>query len=159
MRKIQKIVSLKERNVVGSIMDKKIVVVVLGNRLNDDGTISKIQEERLHLVMEIEKEFNPECYILSGGVANKVAVISEADAMYDYLVVHGIDEKKLIKENKSLTTVENAKFSVSIAKSLNPDVLMVCTSSYHLANPVYKAMESFLKELEGTNITFMTYSR
>ena len=39
-------------------MDKKIVVIVLGNRLNDDGTISKIQEERLLMALEIEKIFN-----------------------------------------------------------------------------------------------------
>lgn len=140
-------------------MNKKMVVIVLGNRLNDDGTISKIQEERLNLAMEIEKEFNPDYFILSGGVANPLAKISEADAMYNYLVNKGFNKDKLIKEDKSYSTVENAKYSVPIAKALNPDVIMVCTSSYHLANPGYKAMESFLKELEGSNITFMTYCR
>lgn len=140
-------------------MNKKMIVIVLGNRLNDDGSISKIQEERLCLAMEIEKEYHPDYFILSGGVANPNALISEAEAMYNYLVSKGISKEKLIKEDKSYSTVENAKYSIPIAKQLNPDIIMVCTSSYHLANPGYKAMETFLKELEGSNITFMTYSR
>ena len=41
-------------------MDKKIVAVILGNRLYDDGTISKYQEQRLIMAMEIEQIFNPD---------------------------------------------------------------------------------------------------
>ena len=34
-------------------MERKIVAIILGNRLNDDGTITKIQEERLLMALEI----------------------------------------------------------------------------------------------------------
>ena len=47
-------------------MKTKKVVIILGNRLNDDGSITEIQKQRLELALEIEKEFNPDYYILSG---------------------------------------------------------------------------------------------
>lgn len=140
-------------------MNKRMIVVVLGNRLNDDGSITKIQEERLKLALEIEEQYKPYCYILSGGPANPIPNKTEALAMYEYLVTKGIAKERLILEDKSHSTVENAKFSVPLAKELGADIIMVCTSLYHLANPGYKAMESFGKEIEGSNIILMTYAK
>ncbi len=140
-------------------MDKKTVVVILGNRLNDDGTITEIQRNRLELAKEIETLFNPEYYILSGGVANEKAVLSEAEAMYNYLVSDGFNKDKLIIEKDSMTTVQNAQFSIPIAKKLGAEIVIVCSSGYHFGNPIYKAMESFVKEIEGSNITLMIYTR
>ena len=140
-------------------MFEKIAVVVLGNRLNDDGTITSIQEERLHLALELEEQYKPNYFILSGGVANPIPKISEAEAMYDYLLKKGIEKERLILEDKSHSTVENAKYSVPIIKELNIELVIICTSLYHLKNPGYKAVESFLTELEGSNIRFMVYTK
>ncbi len=137
-------------------MKKKTVVIVLGNRLNDDGTITEIQKNRLKLALELEEMFNPNYFILSGGVANKKAIISEAEAMYNYLIKEGLNKDKLIIEKNSLTTVENAFYSVPIAKQLGAEIIIVCTSAYHLGDPRYHAMEAFVKELENSDITLMT---
>ena len=40
--------------------------------------------------------------------------ISEAEAMYEYLVSQGIDETRLIKENRSTNTNENLKYSLAL---------------------------------------------
>ena len=140
-------------------MNKKTVVIVLGNRLNDDGTITNIQEERLKLAIEIEKDFNPDYFILSGGLANPIPGITEAEAMYNFLIKQGFNKNKLILEPNSYSTVENARYSVPIAKELGAERIIVCSSAYHFGNPGYKAMESFVKELEGTNIVLMTYCK
>ena len=58
-------------------MFEKIAVVVLGNRLNDDGTITSVQEERLHLALELEEQYKPNYFILSVGVANPIPKIRE----------------------------------------------------------------------------------
>ena len=99
---------------VRNYMNKKIVVVVLGNRLNDDGTLSEIGKERLKSVLEIEETFNPDYYILSGGLANPLAGITEAKAMYNYLSAIGFNENKLVLEEESLTTVQNASYSIPL---------------------------------------------
>lgn len=140
-------------------MKSKIVVIVLGNRLNDDGSITKIQEERLLMALELDKLFNPVSFILSGGVANKKAVLSEAEAMYNYLIDKGINKDRLIIEKDSLTTVQNAKFSIPLVKQLNPDIVIVCSSPYHFADSQYKAMESFVNELKDSGIALMTYCK
>lgn len=139
-------------------MSKKIAII-LGNRVNDDGTITKIQEERLIMAMEIEKEFNPDYFILTGGSPNKKAGISEAQGMYDYLVAHGLNKDKLIKEEQSLTTVQNAKYSVPMAKKLGAEIIIVCSSGYHFVNPIYLAMDSFVKEANKENLTLMIYTK
>lgn len=139
--------------------NKNIIVVVLGNRLNDDGSITEIQKERLELALELEKEYKPNYFILSGGLANPIPGITEAKAMAKYLINKGIEKERLVLEENSLSTVENAKYSVSIIKELEADLVIVCTSLYHLKNPIYKAVESFLTELEGSNIRFMVYTK
>lgn len=137
----------------------KKIVIVLGNRLNDDGSISRIQEERLEMALELEKLYEPDYFILSGGLANPKAGITEAKAMYDYLITKGMNKEKLILEDKSLSTVENAKFSVPLAETLGAEMIIVCSSPYHFGNPVYKLMESFVKEIDGKNIILMTYTK
>lgn len=137
---------------------KKMVVILLGNRMNDDGTISDIQKERLEMLLKIDQQFDVYRYILSGGMPNQLAGISEAEGMYNYLVEKGMDPNRLIKEDKSYSTVDNAKYSVPIAKELGADVIMVCSSSYHFKNPDYKLMESFVSQIEGTGMTLLTYT-
>lgn len=137
---------------------KKMVVILLGNRMNDDGTISDIQKERLEMLLKIDQQFDVYRYILSGGMPNQLAGISEAEGMYNYLVEKGMDPNRLIKEDKSYSTVDNAKYSVPIAKELGADVIMVCSSSYHFKNSGYKLMESFVSQIEGTGMTLMTYT-
>ena len=140
-------------------MNKKIVVIVLGNRVNDDGTITEIQKERLEMAKEIEQIFNPDYYILSGGSPNKKAGISEAEGMYNYLVQDGFNKEKLILEKESYSTVQNAKFSMPIAKELGAELIIVCSSGYHFADPQYLAMESFVKEAKAYDLTLMIYTK
>lgn len=140
-------------------MKKKIVAVILGNRLKDDGSISVYQEQRLIMAMEIDEIFNPDYFILSGGIANKNTTLSEAEAMYNYLVSKGFNKDKLIIEKDSLSTVQNAKFSIPIAKKLGAEIVIVCSNTYHFSDPQFSAIVSFEKELKDSNITLMTYSR
>ncbi|MBP3503930.1 MAG: YdcF family protein [Bacilli bacterium] len=139
-------------------MSKK-VAIILGNRVNDDGTITKIQEQRLEMAMEIEKEFNPDFFILSGGSPNQKAGISEVEGMYNYLVEKGFDKDKLILEDQSLTTVQNAMFSIPIAEELGADIVIVCSSLYHFEDLQYHALESFINEVKKTNMTLMIYTK
>lgn len=135
------------------------VAIILGNRVNDDGTITKIQEERLEMAIEIEKEFDPDYFILTGGSPNKKAGISEAEGMYNYLITKGFNKNKLIKEEDSLTTVQNAQFSVPIAAKLGANIIIVCSSGYHFVDPQYHAIDAFLNEANKQNIRLMIYTK
>lgn len=138
---------------------KKIVAIILGNRINDDGTITKYQKERLEMAKEIDEIFHPDYFILTGGVANPNVSFSEADKMEEYLLNEGFEKERLIKESKSLSTIENAKFSIPIAKELGAEIIIVCSSDYHFARSEYNTMSAFINELSGSNIKLMTYTK
>ena len=139
-------------------MSRKIAII-LGNRVNDDGTITNIQKERLEMALEIEKEFNPDFFILSGGSPNKKASISEAEGMYNYLVEKGFNKDKLILEDQSNSTKQNAEFSIPIAEKLGADIVIVCSSLYHFEDLQYHALEHFINEVKKTKMALMIYTK
>lgn len=135
-----------------------LVAVVLGNRLNDDGSCSEIMKLRLNLALEVYKVIRPDKIILSGGVANPIAAKSEAQVMYDWLVSNGVDGGKLILEDKSLTTKQNAKFSVPIALELGADEIVVCTTPEHMNRMFLNPVRLFKSRLRRSGVTLSTCS-
>lgn len=135
------------------------VAIILGNRINDDGNISQKMEERLNLTLELINDLNPDKIILSGGVANPVANVSEAQRMEEYLVAKKINPEILIKEDQSLTTAQNARFSVPIAKALKATTIIVCSSIEHFTEYPYNVINYFRQEIGTDKITLMTYSK
>lgn len=126
-----------------------LVAVILGNRLCDDGSITEIMEQRLKMAVEVNKIFAPEKIIVSGGIANPKAGVSEAEKMFDYLVKNGVPADKIIKEDKSLTTKQNALYSTPIAAELGATELLLCTSVEHMSRRYLNPIKLFLKQLEA----------
>lgn len=124
-----------------------LVAVVLGNRLNDDGSITEIMKNRLDMAAEAYRKFNPDKIIVSGGLANPKANASEADKMYEYLVENGVPADKIVKEDKSLTTKQNALYSVPIAVNLGATELLLCTSAEHMLRSYLNPVKLFKKQL------------
>lgn len=125
------------------------IAVILGNRMKDDGTISETCVARCRLALEILNNQLAEKLILSGGVANKKAGVSEASAMKEYLISHGADETKLILEEQSTTTAENAKHSIPLAVNLGADEIIICTTLPHLTRKYLNPLSLFKKQLKA----------
>ena len=68
-----------------SKLNGKRVAIVLGNRINDDGTFTQKMVDRLTLVKELYDNNMCDLIICSGGVANKLVPFSEAEKMKEYL--------------------------------------------------------------------------
>ncbi len=124
------------------------VMIVLGNRLNNDASITSKMQERLDLAIKAYEIFSPTKIIVSGGIANKKAKISEASTMQNYLISKKIPSDQIILEDKSKTTLENALFSVPKALEFSPDVIIVVTSIDHYRHNVCKAFHIALKKKE-----------
>lgn len=135
------------------------VLVVLGNRMNDDGTMTGLSVKRLNAAMRFAVAFGVDKIILSGGVANKKANRSEAAAMREYLVDNCVAEDKLIREDQSTTTEENAKYSVPIAAKLGATEITVITSNEHMSRNFLNPIKLFEKELRNyPDIKLSAYS-
>ena len=125
-----------------------LVAIILGNRLNDDGSMSEIMRKRLTATLKLNEFFAPTKIILSGGVANPKVGVSEAEVMRDYLVSRGVDGDKLVLEDKSMTTKQNAEFSVPMAVSLGATEILLCTSTEHMGRKFLNPIRLFSKELQ-----------
>lgn len=137
-----------------------LVAVILGNKLNNDGSISETMRKRLKLALEIEKVLSPEKMILSGGLANVAAGSTEAAAMYEWLLKHGVSAEKLVLEDRSLSTKQNAKYSVPIAVQLGATQVLLCTTSEHMNRKFLNPIKLFSKQLRKyPNIILKTCCR
>lgn len=119
------------------------LIVVLGKRLNNDGSFHSEMAERCNAVLKGLSDNTYDSALLSGGLANSRAKITEAEAMRDFLVKKGIDPKRLILENKSKTTVQNAKFSKKIIEDLGVDTIYLCSSAVHLNRKYFNPVRLF----------------
>ncbi len=118
------------------------VLVTLGNILNDDNTPSAALISRLTLALSLMHDFDK--VILTGGFCNRTATRPEADVMYDWLVLHGADPEKLIKEDKSYTTAENAEFCAPILRRLAAEEVTVLSSRSHIEREFLNPVDLFL---------------
>ena len=130
-----------------------LVAVVLGNRMNDDATPTELMLKRMRLTLQMYVKFNPDKIILSGGIANKKAGVTEAQFMRNYLIGQGLPADVLVEENNSLSTQQNAKFSVPMAVEMGADELVVVTSAEHMSRPYLNPLKLFQKQLKGKSIT------
>lgn len=102
-------------------------LIVLGNCLIDNKP-SLILKNRLRKALQyIDK--NDTCKIILSGGVTKNNTISEAEYMKTYLVKNGIDNNRIILEDKSIDTVENIMNCRSIIESNSK--VVVLSSSYH----------------------------
>ncbi len=113
-----------------------LCLVVLGYQLNADGSMKDELIGRLETAKRSAEKY-PNSVILctGGGTAFNNLKATEAGEMKKWLINHGIDESRVIAEQSSLTTGENAIYSLEI---LNRDYPQVCdiaiiTSDYHMA--------------------------
>ena len=119
--------------------DDTLCLVVLGFQLNPDGTIREELEERLKAALAASEKY-PHAFIActGGGTAAEDPDATEAGRMAQWLEAHGIDPSRIIVEDHSLTTAQNAVFTLDILSERFPQVkqIAVISSDYHIATGV-----------------------
>lgn len=85
------------------------VVIILGCAVIGE-TPSKSLYKRQKKALEYAK-INPDAIIVASGGQGPNEKISEAEAIYRFLVENGITEERIIKEDKSTNTSENIVYS------------------------------------------------
>ena len=116
--------------------DDSLCIVVLGYALASDGSMQKELIGRLKVALASAEKY-PNAYILctGGGTASGNSQVTEAGQMAAWLVKNGIDQSRLIVEDKSFSTTQNALYSYKILREQYPQVkhLAMVTSDYHMS--------------------------
>ena len=136
------------------------VAIVLGNRLNDDGSLSVKGLKRCEILIKALQIFPIEKVILTGGIANPKAGTSEAKAMYDHLLLQGIDPELLILEEEAKDTTENARNSLQIVKDLDINEVVVISTIEHFGRSFPKnaimCFREVIKDFPSIKLTMYT---
>lgn len=110
-------------------------MIVLGASVKNT-TPSLTLRGRLDKAIKYLYESKDDCYIVVSGGKGSDEKLSEAKAMGNYLVEHGVNKNKIILEDKSTNTYENFKYSKEkIEKNSNKDIknlnIKVVTTDFH----------------------------
>ena len=137
----------------------ELCIVVLGFQLEPDGTMKNELIQRLNVALKSAQKY-PNAYVVctGGGTASENKSASEAGEMAKWLINNGISEERIIVEDNSITTAQNAIFTYDILTSLYPSVkkLAIVSSDYHIATgdllfkaeSIIRAATSGLEKLE-----------
>lgn len=90
---------------------------------------------RIDKALELWKKQGCEAYLVPSGGQGPDEEVSEADAMANYLLAHGVSENKIIREDRSTTTMENLRFSKELMDEHSagkPYRCAVVTSDFHV---------------------------
>jgi uncharacterized SAM-binding protein YcdF (DUF218 family) len=107
----------------------KPAIVILGYGLNPDGTMRPILQTRVLTGLVVAQFFPQSPIIVTGG--NPKNGNTEAGEMRKMLTMLGFPGHRIIVEDKANSTVQNARFSVPLAKKAGTSGIILVTSSTH----------------------------
>ena len=114
----------------------ELCMIVLGFQLNPDGSMKDELIERLTVAKaNAEKYPNSLIVCTGGGTAAEDPDATEAGEMAKWLAENGVAPERVIVENQSLTTAQNAIYTYQILTEQYPQVkqLVIISSDYHIA--------------------------
>ena len=114
----------------------ELCLVVLGFQLAPDGSMRDELIERLKVARRsAEKYPNALIVCTGGGTAAENESAAEAREMSKWLIENGIAPARVIVEDRSLTTAQNAIYTFDVLAERYPQVskLAIVSSDYHIA--------------------------
>ena len=104
-------------------------IVILGYGLNPDGTMRTILRRRVLTGLTVAQFFPQSPVIVTGG--NPQNGRTEAGQMAGMLQLLGFPANRIIVEDRANSTVQNAQFSVPLAKQAGTTGIILVTSTTH----------------------------
>ena len=116
--------------------DDSLCLVGLGFQLNPDGTMRPELVERLKVLLRASEQYPNAVIVCTGGpTAAGDPSATEAGRMAEWLAAEGVDPARIMIEDHSLTTAQNAVFTFGILEQRCPQVrqIAIISSDYHIA--------------------------
>jgi uncharacterized SAM-binding protein YcdF (DUF218 family) len=107
----------------------KPAIVILGYGLAPDGSMRAILQRRVMTGLIVAQFFPQSTIIVTGG--NPQNGKTEAGQMRNMLMLLGFPADRIIMEDKANSTVQNAQFSVPLAKEAGTSGIILVTSTTH----------------------------
>ena len=133
----------------------KDYIIILGCKIRSDGTLTPLLKGRVDKAIDFYKlqkdKTGKELIFIPSGGKGVDEVISEGDAIKNYLIEQGISKKNIIVENNSKNTYENIKYSYNLIKDKTCKIA-ISTTKYHVFRAGITATKQNIKiEVIGSN--------
>ena len=119
----------------GLAEDDSLCVVVLGFQLEPDESMAAELKGRCETALKcLERYPQALLAVTGGGTAFGNRSVTEAGVMAAWFIEHGVDPGRILQEDLSLTTADNAVFTGALLRGNAPQVsqLLIVSSDYHL---------------------------
>jgi uncharacterized SAM-binding protein YcdF (DUF218 family) len=141
-------------------------IIVLGAGLLHGSEVSPLLAGRIDCALKVYKRQirrkKPAPILIFSGGQGKDEAIPEAEAMKQYAINEGIDEKDVLTEDRSVNTYENMKYSKKIidAREEHPEKcrILFATTNYHVFRSALYARQNNLKA-QGIGSSTKNYYR
>jgi len=108
-------------------------VIIHGCGLSGGRTVTKLLADRIDKAIELYHRCGKKPVLIPSGGKGDDEELSEAEAISDYLLSHGIPEEHILREDRSATTLENLKNSFRLIDDRGGAKRIVLVSSnYHI---------------------------
>ena len=139
-------------------------IIILGCAIRGDGTLTPLLKDRVDAAVAFEKKQYRETgkhavFVPSGGQGAD-EVISEGEAMENYLRSIGIPEERIVREDKSTNTLENLKLSKEIIDGMSDSEdkkIAFATSGYHVFRGYIMAKKIEMDDAKGISAKTKPY--
>lgn len=106
------------------------VAVILGNKVNEDGTLSARLEKRLETGLELYQNHRIKKIIVSGGLGKEG--FYEGDKMKEYLIKNNVPDSIIIVDNKGNNTRLTVENTLAIQKKYHFTSIIVVSQYFHV---------------------------
>ena len=116
-----------------SLAGEPDLMVIFGCKVDPDGP-SILLRDRLDTALDYLEDHPDMTVVVTGGKGDDEHV-SEAQAMYDYLVARGVDGDQILREDRSRNTWQNVNNTLDIFRSgeiAGTDRVLLVSSDFHL---------------------------
>lgn len=128
------------------------VALVLGNKVEPDGTPSPRLAARLDRAVELYKTGAFASVIVSGGTG--IEGVPEGDAMRDYLVTKNIPATAVIVDNNGVNTHASAENTAAIMHEHGWESVFVITQYFHVPRSELAMKKQGITEVYTAHATF-----
>ncbi|MDI9871901.1 YdcF family protein [Flectobacillus roseus] len=106
------------------------IAVILGNKVNEDGTLSERLEKRMECGLSLYHSGRVKKILVSGGLGKEG--FYEGDKMKEYLIKNNVPDSVIILDNLGNNTLATVNNTLKLQDSLNFQSIIVVSQYFHL---------------------------
>ena len=126
--------------------------VVLGNKVNEDGSLSLRLEKRMECALNLYKSGRIKGFVVSGGWGKEGHY--EGEKMREYLLKHGVPDSLVVVDNNGTNTRNTISNTLNMQDTLHYNSLIVVSQYYHITRTKALFRKAGFQNVSGVSPRF-----